>query len=135
MAGNDGAESKVGYRKPPAANRFKKGQSGNPKGRPRKMAKSLQEEIMAIMQRRLKAKEGDRILMINGAQALAKSMFKHATAGNIAYTKAVIDLMEANSPPDEPLGQPAIERGAREELIRRLTRMRDQKPAGDDRDQ
>lgn len=29
-------DSEVGYKKPPKANQFKKGQSGNPKGRPKK---------------------------------------------------------------------------------------------------
>lgn len=41
MASDDGY--KVGYRNPPKANRFKKGQSGNPKGRPRR--KTTVEEI------------------------------------------------------------------------------------------
>ena len=32
----DGRGYEVGYGKPPKATRFKKGQSGNPKGRPRR---------------------------------------------------------------------------------------------------
>jgi DNA modification methylase len=36
MPQNDEPEEKVGYRKPPRRTQFKKGQSGNPKGRPRK---------------------------------------------------------------------------------------------------
>lgn len=33
---NRGVADKVGYRKPPIRTRFKKGQSGNPKARPKK---------------------------------------------------------------------------------------------------
>ena len=35
MTEGDGTEDKVGYRKPPASTRFRKGQSGNPSGRPK----------------------------------------------------------------------------------------------------
>lgn len=41
VTGNDGIasegeEERIGYRRPPKAHRFKPGQSGNPKGRPRR---------------------------------------------------------------------------------------------------
>ena len=40
----DGADYEVGYGKPPKHTRFKKGQSGNPKGRP----KGLQEHGQSL---------------------------------------------------------------------------------------
>ena len=39
MASDDNDDDKVGYKKPPRGSQFKKGQSGNPKGRPKKKPK------------------------------------------------------------------------------------------------
>src|SRR5215472_2941022 len=38
MRGKKNQEYKVGYRKPPTQTRFKKGQSGNPSGRPKRVS-------------------------------------------------------------------------------------------------
>ena len=35
MADNDNHDEDVGYQRPPKASQFKKGRSGNPRGRPR----------------------------------------------------------------------------------------------------
>ncbi len=48
---NNSCKSQVGYMSPPTDSRFKKGQSGNPKGRPKK-----QDDIYTLMQRVLKRK-------------------------------------------------------------------------------
>lgn len=45
--GGDPSKSVVGYRSPPAAHRFKKGASGNPKGRPRKKKASADPGVRA----------------------------------------------------------------------------------------
>ena len=41
MSGKSAEAYKVGYGKPPKATRFQKGKSGNPSGRPKKPAQSL----------------------------------------------------------------------------------------------
>jgi hypothetical protein len=41
MSSNKEKDYEVGYRKPPVETRFKKGQSGNPRGRPKKITQEL----------------------------------------------------------------------------------------------
>lgn len=50
-------EYEVGYRKPPRHTRFRKGQSGNPKGRP-KGAKNLKTELEEELQEKIVVREG-----------------------------------------------------------------------------
>jgi Family of unknown function (DUF5681) len=63
------ASSDVGYGKPPKATRFRKGRSGNPKGRQRG-----DENLLAVFKRmaskRIKIREGDRWRRITMADAI-----------------------------------------------------------------
>jgi hypothetical protein len=66
---SDAAANEVGYGKPPKATRFRKGRSGNPKGRQRG-----EENLLAVFKRmvskRIKIKEDDRWRTITMADAI-----------------------------------------------------------------
>ena len=54
----------VGYGKPPKAGRFKPGQSGNPRGRP-KGTLNLKTDLQQELAERISVREGDRQLTVS----------------------------------------------------------------------
>jgi hypothetical protein len=73
----------VGYGKPPAHTRFKKGESGNPSGRPRGMTpgRALMLALKEIY-RPVKIREGDRVTSLSGFQVVMRQLMAQAAKGN-----------------------------------------------------
>ena len=75
-------EYEVGYGKPPKATRFKKGQSGNPKGRP-KGAKGFTASLMRELEAGITVREGNRKVKISKGEAAAKRLVAAALNGDM----------------------------------------------------
>src|SRR5262245_3619190 len=78
------AAYEVGYGKPPRHTRFRKGQSGNPSGRPRRTA-TQQAKALALREayRRITVKDGGRALALPAIQAILRSQIALAAKGNV----------------------------------------------------
>jgi len=71
----------VGYAKPPKSGQFKKGKSGNKKGRP-KGARSLKTVLQAELAQKLPVKEDGKVRKISKMEALAKKLVANALSGD-----------------------------------------------------
>src|SRR6266403_5375464 len=87
------AAHEVGYGKPPQASRFRKGRSGNPKGRPRG-----DENLLAVFKRmvtkRIKMREGDRWRTITMADAIILQNVRAALQRDQIAMSNIIRLAE-----------------------------------------
>jgi hypothetical protein len=91
-----GGDYEVGYGKPPQRTRFRKGQSGNPGGRPRGVTGG-RAKALALKEayRMVRIKEGDRILYVPAIQAILRGQIALAAKGNGSAQRAVIEKVQA----------------------------------------
>ena len=88
---NDNDDDKVGYGKPPKHSRFKKGQSGNPKGRA-PGAKGFNASLRRELETPVKVREGGRVVTISKAEATAKRVVQKAMEGDAGAVRLVSSL-------------------------------------------
>src|SRR5215469_2634554 len=101
------------YRKPPLHTRFKKGQSGNPRGRPKKnlpalLVAALNEPVFVTI-------DGER-RKITKREAVITQLVNESAGANLRATKMLIDMMkdierktDAEPPPEPHRFAPADE--------------------------
>ncbi len=82
----------VGYRKPPMHTRFKPGQSGNPRGRP-KGTKNLKTDLMEELGEKIVIREGDRSQTVSKQRALLKSVVNRAIKGDARAIAIALSTM------------------------------------------
>ncbi len=85
-------EEPVGYKRPPIASRFQKGQSGNPHGRPKKVPDFL-EDAVSILSAPVTGHAKGKPVTLPAAQAMFRSLCRKALKGDNAALRRVIDLI------------------------------------------
>jgi hypothetical protein len=81
----------VGYARAPVHSRFKKGQSGNPKGRPRG-SRSVATILHKILGEKVSVREGDKVRHISKMEAIVRGLSIKAAKGDQNAIKTVFDL-------------------------------------------
>jgi hypothetical protein len=112
-----GAGYAVGYGKPPLHTRFRKGQSGNPRGRPRRKT-DLASLLLEALNRRNASEERN---ARTRREAIVAALVEKSASGDLGATKLLFELMRQIGPAAEPPASP--EDDPREILLRRLARL------------
>jgi Family of unknown function (DUF5681) len=121
----------IGYGRPPK-NQFKKGQSGNPRGRP-KRAKSLSDRLKKALSETVTINENGSRRKIQKSDALMIQLANKAVGGDIRSLRLVLELI---GPLSEQGRQVELEASyqekstARETLAKKLDQMRERLDAG-----
>ncbi|HEY1657771.1 MAG TPA: DUF5681 domain-containing protein [Candidatus Sulfotelmatobacter sp.] len=91
-----GDEYTVGYGRPPVGTRFKKGQSGNPKGRPRGK-KNLKMLLDQALSEKITVNENGRRKMISKAQAGMKHLVNRVASGDAKIALKLFEIYDRDA--------------------------------------
>jgi hypothetical protein len=100
----DPHDSVGGYKRPPERSRFKPGQSGNPKGRP-KGARNLKTDLTALLKKRVAIREDGELRRVSRQEALLLSLFEKAVRGDVKASAQIITMlmkMDVHTTPPKP---------------------------------
>lgn len=110
----DGGDDAVGYKRPPTKSQFKKGQSGNPKGRP-KGAKNFHTELAQELNSTITVTENGKSRQLSKRRVIAKRLVNAGVNGD---TKAIPILLNAERGGEEGEGSTAaIPVGAEDQMV------------------
>jgi len=104
-SGSDGRQSSeashaVGYGRPPRHTRFKPGQCGNPKGRPKRQ-RNVRTVVEGVLGERITIREGNRTRSLTKFDAMVLTMMNAALKGDAKAQASVIALLRSVGMTDE----------------------------------
>jgi hypothetical protein len=81
----------VGYGKPPKDSQFKKGESGNPRGRA-KHTRNLKTDLTKILAQKISVREGERRFRVSGQEGVLMSLMSKCLKGDTKAINTLVNL-------------------------------------------
>lgn len=98
----------VGYGRPPRHSRFKKGQSGNPKGRP-KGVKNFRTDLLEELTETIEVRENGKPVVVSKQRLLLKSITARALKGDARAADTLVRLIgQYLGLPDDAPSEPVL---------------------------
>jgi hypothetical protein len=113
----------VGYGKPPRHTRFEKGQSGNPRGRP-KGSKNLPTLLTEALNEPVVVAENGRRRKITMRQAIIKQLVKRSATADLRAMKILLDMVRDLERQTEPASPETAEFSEADEKVLEQLRAR-----------
>lgn len=117
--GPEGSDYEVGYGRPPKATRFKPGQSGNPRGRP-KGAKSIPALLEGELNRKLRVREGNRERMLTKRELLVRRLVANGLQKGGRDGELVLRLVASHAGEPDPASLPQALDAQDEAILQRF---------------
>jgi hypothetical protein len=122
----------VGYGKPPRHSQFKKGQSGNPKGRA-KGTRNLPSLIMSVLNERVTITENGTRRKITKLEAMTKQLANKGASGDPKATQLLIRMLQLyEGRVEAPSGNAALSEVDRQVMSLLFDRIRQIRNGGPD---
>ncbi|GCB06387.1 DUF5681 domain-containing protein [Ralstonia sp. SET104] len=124
------APYEIGYGKPPRAHQFRKGESGNPRGRP-KGRRNLLTEVHLALNEEVSVVENGKRLRLTKRAVICRQLANRSAAGDLAALRLLLplisqaDAMEADQAQREAPPDPQLERSLAQALLARLSTLQD----------
>ena len=90
---SEGELEQLGYKQPPMASKFRKGQSGNPRGRPKNRHREIPYD--AVLGQMVTIREDGRERRITAAEAFLLQLTQKGLAGDSVAARASLEAIEA----------------------------------------
>ena len=120
----DQPDYEVGYKKPPEHTRWKPGQSGNPRGRPKKV-KDFEKLLDIELSRTLRITEGGQQVTLTKREVILKSLVNDALKGDLRALKMLLPFI-VKQQTVEGFEPDAADREALQQLLGQFKREDDQ---------
>jgi hypothetical protein len=123
------SDKKSGYGTPPQHSRFKKGQSGNPKGRPKGSLNFITRVQKALREKVVVTENGTK-KTITKLEATAKQFANRLAAGDMNALKTLTTLtkpVEEENAPIQPLQMQEADEKVMQSILKRFARIPEEK--------
>ncbi len=100
MSQGDNHEYEVGYRKPPKRTQFKKGRSGNPKGRP-KGRRNFKTDLLDVVNQKVTLREGSSEKRVTTQHAIIRNAAAKAMKADTRAIELVAKWILEHLPEEE----------------------------------